>query len=52
MASKDMLPMPEFEEDMNGASCQVTLLRSYRTGELPDIEGLRLTSFLSPLSEC
>jgi hypothetical protein len=30
---------------------QVTLLRSYRTGELPDIEGLRLTSFLSPLSE-
>jgi hypothetical protein len=44
--------MPESDEDLTGASWQVTLLRSYRTGELPDIEGLRLTSFLSPLSEC
>lgn len=30
---------------------QVTLLRSYRTGELPDIERLTLSSFLAPLSE-
>lgn len=46
------LPMLDSDEDRNGASWQVTLLRSYRTGELPDIEGLRLMSFLSPLSEC